>query len=162
MLSAHVFVSNRSRRRHHAFVRLALAFWSVPRIAAMRLDKWLWAARCFKTRASAAEACDRQRVHVNDIAAKPARELRIGDQVALREDGGVLRVLVVRALSAVRGPASVAQALYEETAASVAAREQARLARRLAPEPAAALSQGRPTKSDRRAWQRWSASLDDA
>jgi ribosome-associated heat shock protein Hsp15 len=126
----------------------------------MRLDKWLWAARCFKTRAAAAEACDRQRVRVNDLAAKPARELRLGDQVALREDGGLVRTLVVRALSAVRGPAAVAQTLYEETADSIAAREQARLARRLAPEPGS-LAQGRPTKSDRRAWQRWSASLDD-
>ena len=128
----------------------------------MRLDKWLWAARCFRTRAAAAEACDRQRVRVNDMAAKPARELRVGDEIALREDGGLVRTLVVRALSAVRGPAPVAQALYEETAESIAAREQARLARRLAPEPAASLAQGRPTKSDRRAWQRWSASLDDA
>jgi ribosome-associated heat shock protein Hsp15 len=128
----------------------------------MRIDKWLWAARCFKTRAAAAEACDRQRVHVNDIAAKPARELRVGDEVALREDGGLVRQLVVRALSAVRGPAAVAQTLYEETAESIAAREAARQARRIAPEPAAALAQGRPTKSDRRAWQRWSASLDDA
>jgi ribosome-associated heat shock protein Hsp15 len=128
----------------------------------MRLDKWLWAARCFKTRAAAAEACDRQRVRVNDIAAKPARELRVGDQVALREEGGLVRTLVVRALSAVRGPSAIAQTLYEETAESVAAREQARLARRLAPEPALSLAQGRPTKSQRRAWQRWSASLDDA
>jgi ribosome-associated heat shock protein Hsp15 len=127
-----------------------------------RLDRWLWAARLFKTRTAAAQACDRQRVRVNDLAAKPARELRIGDRVAVRGDGGAVRLLVVRALSVVRGPAAVAQMLYEETPESVAARESACQARRLAPEPAAALAQGRPTKSDRRAWQRWSASLDDS
>jgi ribosome-associated heat shock protein Hsp15 len=127
-----------------------------------RLDRWLWAARLFKTRTAAAQACDRQRVRVNDLAAKPARELRIGDRVAVRDDGGAVRLLVVRALSVVRGPAAVAQMLYEETPESVAARERARQASRLAPEPAAALAQGRPTKSDRRAWQRWSASVDDS
>jgi ribosome-associated heat shock protein Hsp15 len=126
-----------------------------------RLDRWLWAARLFKTRTAAAQACDRQRVRVNELAAKPARELHVGDRVAVREDRGVERLLVVRALSVVRGPAAVAQGLYEETPESIAAREQARQARQLAPEPAAALAQGRPTKSDRRAWQRWSAWLDD-
>jgi ribosome-associated heat shock protein Hsp15 len=127
----------------------------------MRLDKWLWAARCFKTRAAAAQACDRQRVHVNEVVAKPARELRVADVVAMRQDGGLVRTLVVRGLSTLRGPAAVAQTLYEETAESIAAREEALQARRLAPEPAASLAQGRPTKSERRAWQRWSASLDD-
>jgi ribosome-associated heat shock protein Hsp15 len=127
-----------------------------------RLDRWLWAARLFKTRTAAAQACDRQRVRVNDLAAKPARELHIGDRVAVRDDAGAVRLLVVRALSVVRGPAAVAQMLYEETPESIAAREQARQAHRLAPEPAAALAQGRPTKSDRRAWQRWSASVDDS
>jgi ribosome-associated heat shock protein Hsp15 len=133
----------------------------------MRLDKWLWAARCFKTRSLAAEAADLGRVQVNDIAAKPARELRVGDVVSLRH-GGERRTLVVLALSMVRGPAAVAQTLYAETAESVAAREQAAQARRLAPEPAAGLTQGRPTKRERRAleqagggWKRWSASLDD-
>jgi ribosome-associated heat shock protein Hsp15 len=134
----------------------------------MRLDKWLWAARFFKTRSLAAQAADRERVRVNDLPAKPAKELRVGDNVALRQDGGLVRTVTVRALSALRGPAPVAQALYEETAESLAARAQAAEARRLAPEPAAALTQGRPTKRDRRdiekagaGWQRWSASLDD-
>jgi ribosome-associated heat shock protein Hsp15 len=134
----------------------------------MRLDKWLWAARFFKTRSLAAEAADRERVRVNDLPAKPAKELRVGDSVALRQDGGLVRTVTVRALSAIRGPAPVAQALYEETAASLAARAQAAEARRLAPEPAATLTQGRPTKRDRRdiekagaGWQRWSASIDD-
>ena len=134
----------------------------------MRVDKWLWAARFFKTRSLAAEAADRQRVQVNDLPAKPAKELRIGDRLALRQDGGLVRTVVVQGLSATRGPAPVAQALYEETAESLAARAQAAEARRLAPEPAATLTEGRPTKRDRReiekaggGWQRWSASLDD-
>jgi ribosome-associated heat shock protein Hsp15 len=134
----------------------------------MRLDKWLWAARFFKTRSLATEAVDRERVRVNDTHTKPAKELRVGDSVALRQDVGPVRTVIVRGLSAVRGPAPVAQALYEETAESVAARAQAAEARRLAPEPAATLTQGRPTKRDRREieraggdWQRWSASLDD-
>jgi ribosome-associated heat shock protein Hsp15 len=128
----------------------------------MRLDKWLWAARCFKTRALAAEAADLGRVQVNHVVAKPARELRVGDTVSLRRGTGDVLTVVVRGLSAVRGPAIVAQALYEETAQSRDARERAAQARRLAPEPAAALSQGRPTKQERRDWQRWSASLDDS
>jgi ribosome-associated heat shock protein Hsp15 len=134
----------------------------------MRLDKWLWAARFFKTRSLAADAADRERVRVNDLPAKPAKELRVGDTVALRQDGGLVRTVIVQGLSALRGPAPVAQALYEETAESLAARAQAAEARRLAPEPAATLTQGRPTKRDRReidqaagGWQRWSASLDD-
>jgi ribosome-associated heat shock protein Hsp15 len=134
----------------------------------MRLDKWLWAARLFKTRGLAAEAADRERVRVNDLPAKPARELRVGDRIALRQESGLVRTLVVRGLSAVRGPAPVAQTLYEETPESLAARAQAAEARRLAPEPAATLTEGRPTKRDRReieraraGWQRWSASVDE-
>ena len=135
----------------------------------MRLDKWLWAARFYKTRALAAEAADRGRIDVNGQPAKPARELRAGDTLVLRQDGGVKRTLVIRALSAQRGPAPVAQALYEETAESLAERQRAAEARRLAPEPAQTIEQGRPTKRDRRElersqvqWQRWSASLDDS
>jgi ribosome-associated heat shock protein Hsp15 len=134
----------------------------------MRLDKWLWAARFFKTRGLAAEAADRERVRVNDQPAKPAKELRVGNIVALRQEGGLVRTVIVLGLSAARGPAPVAQALYEETAESVAARAHAAEARRLAPEPAVALTEGRPTKRDRReiekaagGWRRWSASLDD-
>ena len=102
----------------------------------MRLDKWLWAARFFKTRSLAAEAADRERVRVNDMPAKPAKELRVGDTVALRQDRGLVRTVIVQGLSALRGPASVAQTLYEETAESLTARAQAAEARRLAPEPA--------------------------
>jgi len=129
----------------------------------VRLDKWLWAARLFKTRALAAEEADRGRVRVNELVAKPARELRLGDMVVLRQ-GVVERVVEVVALSTVRGPASVAQALYRETLESIAARERAAEARRLRPEPAEAIEQGRPTKRDRRRladWQRWSASVDN-
>ena len=135
----------------------------------VRLDKWLWVARFFKTRSLAAEAVDRGRVDVNGQAAKPARELRPGDTLVLRSDGGIKRCLVVRALSLQRGPASIAQALYEESAHSLAERERIALARRLAPEPAQSIDQGRPTKRDRRdldrtqvQWQRWSASIDDS
>ena len=129
----------------------------------VRLDKWLWAARFYKTRALAAEEIDRGRVSVNDASAKPGKELRTGDRVALRQ-GPVQRTVDVLGLSNVRGPAPVAQALYRETAESVAGRERAAEARRQGVEPADTLEQGRPTKRDRRQlsdWQRWSASIDD-
>jgi ribosome-associated heat shock protein Hsp15 len=133
----------------------------------VRLDKWLWAARFFKTRALAAEAADRGRIEVNRATAKPARELHVGDSLVLRQDGGITRTVTIRALSAQRGPAPVAQALYEETAESLAERQRAAEARRRAPEPAQSIEQGRPTKRDRRdlersqvQWQRWSASID--
>jgi ribosome-associated heat shock protein Hsp15 len=130
--------------------------------AGLRLDKWLWAARVYKTRALAAEAADLGRIKVNGIAAKPARDLRLGALVDVR-DGGRTRTVKVLALSAQRGPAVVAQTLYEETPESMAARDQAQRARRDGVEPAWTLLQGRPTKRDRRdlvQWQRWSASLD--
>ncbi|WP_026432566.1 RNA-binding S4 domain-containing protein [Paracidovorax oryzae] len=133
----------------------------------MRLDKWLWCARFYKTRALAAEEIGKGRVTVNGQAAKASRELRSGDTVALRQ-GQVPRTVVVRGLSAMRGPAPVAQQLYEETAESIDARAQAAEMRRLAPEPAATLQEGRPTKRDRREidqardWgSRWSAAIDE-
>lgn len=137
----------------------------------MRLDKWLWAARFYKTRSLAVEQISKNRVTVNQAAAKASREVRVGDTISLRQ-GDVPKTVLVRGLSAMRGPAPVAQQLYEETAQSLA--ERARLAeqRRLAPEPASAIAQlhdGRPTKRNRRdmervrhAWNdRWSASLDE-
>jgi ribosome-associated heat shock protein Hsp15 len=130
----------------------------------VRLDKWLWAARFYKTRSLAAEEIGKGRITVNDQAAKASRELRVGDRLTLRQ-GPVTRVVRVCGLSQVRGPATLAQALYEETPESVAAREAAAAQRRLGVEPADALQQGRPTKRDRRQladWNRWSASLDDA
>jgi len=137
---------------------------SAEPLARLRLDKWLWAARFYKTRALATDEIDKGRVRVNEQIVKPARELKPGDLVELRQ-GVVLRTVLVRGLSAVRGPAPVAQQLYEETPASIAAREAAAERRRLAPEPANAIEQGRPTKRDRRQladWNRWSASVDDA
>lgn len=130
----------------------------------LRLDKWLWAARLYKTRSLAAEEIGKGRVTVNGQAAKAARELRTGDRLVVRQ-GVIDRELVVLGLSAIRGPAPVAQLLYEETADSKAAREKAAAERRLGVEPADTLQQGRPTKRDRRQladWNRWSASTDDA
>ena len=129
----------------------------------IRLDKWLWAARFYKTRALAAEEVAKGRVRVNDAAAKPGRELHLGDRVGLRQ-GPVQRVVDVLVLGTVRGPAPVAQTFYLETAESIAAREKAAEARRQGVEPANTIEQGRPTKRDRRQladWQRWSVSLDD-
>jgi ribosome-associated heat shock protein Hsp15 len=134
----------------------------------LRIDKWLWAARFYKTRTLASDEVVKGRVEVNGQDVKPARELKIGDTVSLRQ-GPVVRSVVVKGLSGTRGPAPVAQQLYEETAASVAAREQAAEQRRLSPEPAHSIEQGRPTKrgrrelDDARRWgDRWSASVDDA
>ena len=129
----------------------------------VRLDKWLWAARFYKTRGLATDEIGKGRITVNDQVAKPSRELKPGDLLTLRQ-GPVTRTVVVRALSATRGPAPVAQALYEETADSIAARLKAAEQRRLGAEPAQSMEQGRPTKRDRRQladWQRWSASADD-
>lgn len=134
-----------------------------PPLDRMRLDKWLWAARFYKTRSLAADEIGKGRIGVNDQVAKASRELRVGDLLTLRQ-GPVTRVVRVLGLSAVRGPAPVAQALYQETPESVAAREAAAAQRRLGVEPAASQLQGRPTKRDRRQladWNRWSASVDD-
>ncbi|MGE8687956.1 MAG: RNA-binding S4 domain-containing protein [Achromobacter sp.] len=115
----------------------------------IRLDKWLWAARFYKTRSLAVQEIGKGRVLVNDQPAKPAREVAPGDLVAIRKEDPALRVRVV-AVSGVRGPAPVARQLYEETPDSVAARERAAEMRRLAPEPALGIEAGRPTKRDRR------------
>ncbi|MEO6030385.1 MAG: RNA-binding S4 domain-containing protein [Burkholderiaceae bacterium] len=128
----------------------------------LRLDKWLWAARFFKTRSLAADEAAKGRVAVNGHAVKASRELHGGDRVEFRQ-GAVVRTVMVVALSAHRGPAPLAQTLYAETAESLALREQAQLRRRLNPEPAESIEQGRPTKRDRRQlsdWNRWSASVD--
>ena len=114
-----------------------------------RIDKWLWAARFFKTRALAVEQLDLGRIQVAGSVAKPSREVKPGDEVRIRQ-GAEERVLIVRGLSMQRGPATVAQMLYEETPESRAARERLALARRLSPEPALTIAHGRPTKRDRR------------
>jgi ribosome-associated heat shock protein Hsp15 len=134
----------------------------------LRIDKWLWAARFYKTRTLASEEIAKGRVEVNGQEAKPAREVKVGDTVAMRRDRQS-RTVVVKAISGMRGPAPVAQQLYEETAQSIAARAQAAEQHRLAPEPALSIDQGRPTKRGRRelddaqkGWgDRWSASVDD-
>ena len=138
----------------------------------LRIDKWLWAARFYKTRTLASEEIDKGRVQVNGATVKPARELKVSDSVQLRA-GPVTRTVTVMAISDKRGPAPVAAQLYQETEASIAQRQQAAEQRRLAPEPALTLLQGRPTKRDRRDtekardnlrghdWnERWSASID--
>ena len=138
----------------------------LPLTDRLRLDKWLWAARFYKTRALAADEVDRGRVRVNGQAAKPARELKAGDQVEVWQEQ-VWRCVSVLAPSAVRGPAPLAQQLYAETTESLAARAQAAQARRLAAEPALSIAQGRPTKREGRElrglrdWKRWSATIDD-
>ena len=116
----------------------------------MRLDKWLWAARFYKTRSLAAQEIGKGRVSVNDqVVVKPAREIAADDLVSLRKDTPAMQVRVV-ALSQVRGPAPVARLLYEETPESVAERQHAAEMRRLVPEPALNQEAGRPTKRDRR------------
>lgn len=128
----------------------------------VRVDKWLWAARFFKTRALAVEALLAGRVEVNGAAAKPAREVHVGDTICVRRPPFVCTV-VVQELSEVRGPAPVAQGLYQETPQSMEARLQAQQARSDGVEPGLSRRDGRPTGRDRRQiaqWQRWSASLD--
>ncbi|APX75282.1 RNA-binding S4 domain-containing protein [Achromobacter insolitus] len=115
----------------------------------IRLDKWLWAARFYKTRSLAVQEIGKGRVLVNDQPAKPAREVAPGDLVTVRKEDPALHVRVM-GISGVRGPAPVARQLYEETPESVAARERAAEMRRLAPEPALGIEAGRPTKRDRR------------
>jgi len=134
----------------------------------LRIDKWLWATRFYKTRSLAADEIAKGRVEVNGVEAKPAREVKVGDTVRLRREA-IVRTVVVKGLSAVRGGAPQAQQLYEETPESLRAREQAAQQRRDAPEPALAIEHGRPTKRGRRelddarrGWgDRWSASADD-
>ena len=128
----------------------------------MRLDKWLWAARFYKTRSLATDEIGKGRVQVNGQAAKASREVRIDDRIELRQ-GPVQRTLVVVALSEIRGPAPIAQALYAETEESVALREKAAVQARFAAEPSQSIEQGRPTKRNRRQladWNRWSASAE--
>jgi ribosome-associated heat shock protein Hsp15 len=130
----------------------------------LRIDKWLWAARFYKTRALAVEEIDKGRVKVNGVEAKPAREVKSGDTVSLRQ-GPVNRTLVVRGISNQRSAAPIAQQLYEETEESLRLKAEAAEQRRLSGDPAGAQEHGRPTKRDRRtldkAWNnRWSASAD--
>src|ERR1700741_2792269 len=121
---------------------------AVREASSLRLDKWLWAARFFKTRSLANQAIELGRVRLSGNRIKPAHSTRIGD--ALEIAVGETRFdVVVRGLSAQRGPAPVARMLYEETAESLARRERAHLMRRHGAEPAQAIK-GRPTKKQGR------------
>jgi ribosome-associated heat shock protein Hsp15 len=117
-------------------------------MANVRMDKWLWAARFFKTRALAARACELGRIQSNGQPAKAAREVRIGDMLRVTNDGGEFQVEVLL-LSDVRGPASVAQTLYRETEASRELRLKV-AAERKAMKQLEELPAGRPSKRDRR------------
>lgn len=129
-----------------------------------RIDKWLWAARFFKTRSLATDAVNRGHVQIGQLDVKPSRDVRVGDTLTILQ-AKVPYTVVVRGISEQRGPAPVAQQLYEETETSRLLRAQAALNQRLSPEPALTMEHGRPTKRDRRDleknWDaRWSASLD--
>ena len=126
----------------------------------MRIDKWLWAARFFKTRSLAQQAIAAGRVKVDGDRVKPAHDLRVEEKLSVR-NGETEWVLVVKALSDKRGPAEVARKLYEETPESLAERERRRDLRRLSPEPGAQ-RKGRPTKRDRRMLEDLSSPPDDS
>jgi ribosome-associated heat shock protein Hsp15 len=133
-------------------------------MSGVRIDKWMWAARFYKTRSLATEEVNKGHVQVNGADVKASREIRIGDSIVLLQ-GKVPRTVIVKALSEQRGSATIAQQLYEETAESKKLREAEAERRRLSPEPALSIEGGRPTKRDRRDLQkswgdRWSASLD--
>jgi ribosome-associated heat shock protein Hsp15 len=115
----------------------------------VRLDKWCWAARLFRTRSLATTAIERGRVRVDGESVKPARTVRVGDRLAVVRGEEVLELLV-RAIDDVRGSAARAQLLYEETEASRTQRLERAARRRLMPEPSAA-RKGRPTKREARA-----------
>ena len=112
------------------------------------MDKWLWAARFFKTRSLASHACDLGRVESNGVTAKPAREVRSGDRLVIQNEGGRFEIEVL-AVSNLRGPAAIAQTLYRETDSSREAR-LALLAERKAMQQFIPRLPGRPTKRDRR------------
>lgn len=122
-------------------------------LCAVRIDKWLWAARFFKTRSLATDAVDGGRVQINSSRVKPAKDVKIGDRVDL-SIGDLHWELMVEGLSEKRGPAPEARKLYTETEASQMRRQKAVEERHLRVEPAADL-QGRPTKRDRRSIDRW-------
>ena len=114
----------------------------------VRIDKWLWAARFFKTRSLAARACDLGRIDSNGLTAKPAREVHVGDSLRIKNDSGEFHVEVL-GISEIRGPAAVAQTLYRETDASREARLKLAEERKAIPHDESWL-EGRPSKRDRR------------
>ena len=118
----------------------------------VRIDKWLWAARFFKTRSLAADAVDRGRVRIGGEPVKPARNVKLNEKIFI-DNGSDRWEVVVLGLSDKRGPAPVARELYRETEDSIVRRENDSEARRLFPEPGSTIK-GRPTKRDRRAISR--------
>lgn len=114
----------------------------------VRIDKWLWAARFFKTRSLAADAVDTGRVRIGGQRIKPARSVKEGETLDI-DNGSDRWEVVVKGLSETRGPAPVARTLYEETPESIVRRERNAEAKRLFPEPGSSI-RGRPTKRDRR------------
>jgi ribosome-associated heat shock protein Hsp15 len=142
-------------------------------VTSTRIDKFLWAARFYKTRSLATTDISKGRVKINGQLVKAAREVRVGDRIAIQRDGMVCTVEVLQ-VSEQRGPAPQAHLLYCETPDSIAAREATKEQRRLQPEPALSIQQGRPTKRQRRdlddahqnpddsPWgDRWSASISN-
>ena len=123
-------------------------------MSGIRLDKWLWAARFFKTRSLATNALSGGKIKLNGAPTKPAREIKAGDRLDIF-NGDTRWEVIVLALSEKRGPASEARLLYEETAESRAAREAEQRRRKFEVEPAADIH-GRPTKRDRRQMDRFS------
>jgi ribosome-associated heat shock protein Hsp15 len=124
-----------------------------PSDAEIRLDKWLWAARFFKTRSLAAEAVTGGKVTINGDRAKPSRTVRLGDELTVRR-GSYEWTVVVKDVSRLRGPAPLAQQLYEETEESKLKREATATQLKLE-RPPEFDSPGRPSKKDRRAMERW-------
>jgi ribosome-associated heat shock protein Hsp15 len=130
----------------------------------IRIDKWLWAARFFKTRSLATDEVALGRVQLNQHNVKPSKEVQVGDTLVIVQ-AQLRRVVVVKGISGQRSSAPIAQLLYEETPESIEIRSIAAERNRLSPEPARAIEHGRPTKRDRReldkGWgDRWSASTD--
>jgi ribosome-associated heat shock protein Hsp15 len=115
----------------------------------VRMDKWLWAARFFKTRSLTGKACDLGRVESNGVTAKAARDVRVGDMLRVRNEGGEFEIEVL-GLSEMRGPAAAGRALYRETSASVEARAKLAAERKVMGEFDVLRTPGRPSKRDRR------------
>jgi ribosome-associated heat shock protein Hsp15 len=125
-----------------------------PSVDRVRIDKWLWAARFFKTRSLAARACELGRIDVNGVTAKPAREVHAGDTLRVKNDSGEFQ-LEVLLLSEIRGPAAVAQTLYRETEASKELRLKLAEERKAAPQFDDFRFDGKPSKRDRRVINRF-------
>ena len=134
----------------------------------VRVDKWLWAARFFKTRTLATDEVNKGRVQVNGAEVKPSRDIKVGDLLSIRREGFIQSVSIL-GLSQVRGPASSAQLLYTEIPESLKAKATWVEQRRYMREPSTSIENGRPTKRNRReldetrnqGWNdRWSASID--